>query len=53
MIRQKQTKHNYQQAIGYWNILLLTGIVCLMSNHLFTIRFEKSNKDHRPGSFQT
>ncbi len=53
MIGQKQTKHNYQQAIGYWNVLPLTGIVCPMSNDSFTIRFDKNENDYRPESVQT
>lgn len=53
MIRQKETNHNYQQAKGYWNVLSLTGIVCPMSAHSFTIRFEKNENNHWPGSVQT
>ncbi len=53
MIRQKQTKHIYQQAIGYWNVLPLTGIVCPMSTNSITVRFEKNDKNHRPESVQT
>jgi hypothetical protein len=53
MIRQKGTKHNYQQATGYWNVLPLTGILCPVSTGSFTIRFEKNDRDHRPGSVQT
>jgi len=53
MIKQQQTKHNYQPAIGYLNVLPSTGIVCPLSNDPFTVRFEKNDKNHRPESVQT
>ena len=40
-------------AIGYWNMLPLIGIACLMSNESFTIRFDKNENHHRPESVQT
>jgi len=53
MTRQKQTKHNYQQAIGYWDVLPLTGLLCPISNDSFAIRFDKNENHHWPEFVQT
>lgn len=53
MIRQKATKHTYQQATGYLNLLPSTGIVRPMRNDSFAIRFDKNDKEHRPELVQT
>ncbi len=52
MIGQKQTKHNYQQAISHWNVLPATGMLCLINDHPFADRMEKIDLKHRPEKIQ-
>jgi hypothetical protein len=53
MNKQKRTKHNQQQAVGYGKVIVAMGNLCPVEKDSVAIRFENIDFDRRQGKVQT